>query len=315
LEQKCSKGNTGNFRAINSKDFKLQFIMPKSRSFVITNFHCDTADVYERNKTQIRFIAFGEETCPSTDRKHHQCYVYFFNPRSTGVRGIRTIAIMFGNSHVEVMRGSFAQNEAYCGKENELTKLGEEPKQGARGDLQETVAMIERGEMSVDALIGTNAEMVHMYGRTLQLAETVYLRSRFRTEMTTALWLHGKTGVGKSHRAFEGYHPDTHYIKDLSTQWWDGYKGQETVIFNEYRSDFKFSYLLSLIDKWPLNVPVRNRESVPFLAKHVIFTSSDHPRECYPNVDDTRFEQFKRRVKIKELIRYNDEIELVEEIE
>lgn len=289
--------------------------MSKTRSFVVTNYHLNTKDVFEANKTQIRFMAFGEEVCPTTDRKHHQVYLYFFNQKTTGVRSLKKIGDLFGGAHVEPMRGSFQQNEAYCEKEGAFTKLGDEPKQGARGDLQETVAMIESGEITVDSLLGTNADMVHMYGRTLQLAETVYLRTRFRSEMTTALWLHGKTGVGKSHRAFEGYNPTTHYIKDLSTHWWDGYKGQEIVIFNEYRSDFKFSYLLSLIDKWPMNVPIRNRESIPFLAKHVIFTSSVHPRECYPNVDDTRFEQFKRRVTIKELIRYgDDDVEEVEEL-
>lgn len=277
----------------------------KTRSFVVTNYKCNTPEVYEKNKQQIRFIAFGEEITPTTGRLHHQVYMYFYNNKTTGTRSLNKIGKLFdpeGGAHTKPMYGSFQQNEAYCSKEHLFTKLGDEPKQGQRGDLQETVDMIGRGELTVDSLMSTNADMVHMYGRTLTLAETIHLRSKFRTEMTTAVWYHGKTGVGKSHRAFENFDPSTHYVKDLSTHWWDGYKGQETVIFNEYRSDFKFSYLLQLIDKWPLNVPIRNRESIPFLSKHIIFTSSDHPRECYPNVDDTRFEQFTRRVKITELI-------------
>jgi len=286
----------------------------KSRSFVITNFSLDSEDVFERNKTQIRFLAYSLETCPNTGKQHHQAYVYFHNLKGCGIRSIKKIATMFGNSHVEVMRGSFQQNEAYCSKEAELVKLGDEPKQGARGDLQETVNMIKNGELDLDKLIETNADMVHMYGRTLQMAETLALRKRFRTEMTTAIWYWGGTGVGKSHKAFRNYSPKTHYIKDLSTHWWDGYKGQEIVILNEYRSDFKFSYLLQLVDKWPMNVPVRNKESVPFLSKKIIFTSSQHPTECYPNIDESRFRQFTRRVDIREVVRFNNNVEVCDEL-
>ncbi len=279
--------------------------MPKTRSFVITNFALDSDEVFERNKTQIRFLAYSIETCPKTDRLHHQCYVYFHNLKSTGIRSIKKIATMFSNSHVEVMRGSFQQNEAYCSKEGALIKLGDEPKQGARGDLDETVKMIIDSDLTYDEIVVTNPSMAHMYGRTLKQAEIIGLRKQYRKEMTTGIWYWGKTGVGKSHRAFEGYSPETHYVKDCATIWWDGYKGQETVIFNEYRSEFTFSYLLQIVDKWPFVVPIRGKESLPFLAKHVIFTSACHPKECYPNITDERFEQLERRVVIRELVRFN----------
>jgi len=280
--------------------------MSKSRAFVITNWNLNTEEVFNNNNRQIRFIAFGEETCPTTQRLHHQCFLYFHSPRGTGIRSLNTIGKMFGpiHSHVEVMRGSFAQNEAYCSKEGVYTKLGDEPKQGARGDLTETCALIRNGTISVDTVACEDPSAFHMYGRTFMHAETIFLRSKWRTEMTKCKWYWGKTGVGKSHKAFANFTPETHYVKDLETKWWDGYKQQDIVILNEFRGQLTFSFLLSLIDKWPLMVSVRNRESVPFTSKLVIITSSKHPKDIFSNVlsDDENFAQLERRVKIKELI-------------
>jgi len=280
--------------------------MNKTRSFVVTNFNLNTAEVFEANKKQIRYIAFGLETCPTTLKEHHQCFLYFFNPRSTGKRSLNVIGNMFGtiHAHVEPMHGSFMQNQAYCSKEDVYTELGEKPRQGARGDLMETRTAVLDGSITAEDVAIEDPHTYHIYGRTLDKIEAIRLRSVWRTEMTTCTWYWGKSGVGKSHKAFENFSTATHYSKDLSTKWWDGYKQQEVVILNEFRGQISFSFLLSMIDKWPLTLPIRCKESIPFMSKHVIITSSLHPKDVYMNVltKDESFAQLERRVKIKELI-------------
>lgn len=66
--------------------------------------------------------------------------------------------------------------------------------------------------------------------------------------MAEGLWLHGRTGVGKSHRAFEGYHPETHYVWKMDGGRQDGYVGQETVIID---GEIPIYDLLMLLKKWP----------------------------------------------------------------
>ncbi len=285
-------------------------VVQPTKAFVITNYALNTTEVYEKKKDKIRFIAFGEEVCPTTGRKHHQCFMYLHKQSSTGVRALNGIGKWFATdtqqaAHVEAMRGSFRSNEVYCSKEGVYTKLGDEPAQGSRGDIVENKDMIMDGTLHPDDICLADPAHYHLYGRTYEKINQIALRGKWRTEMTEGIWYWGATGVGKSHKAFAGYNPKTHYIKDLNTQWWDGYKGQETVILNEFRGQLKFSDLLLLVDKWPHVVSVRNREDVPFLAKKVIVTSSMVPEDVYKNVLNDNIAQLKRRFRIREVVRFN----------
>lgn len=272
----------------------------KFRDFIFTNWNLNSERVFNREMT-ISFMAFGEEHCPDTGRLHHQGFLRFTNPRSGSKKNCCRIADLFvleeGDKHgsVQPMYGSFKSNEKYCSKQDSLTKLGREPEQGERTDLKELQQKIKNGKR-VDDLVLENPIWYHQYGRTLEKIEAIYLRKKFRTEMTQGVWYWGTTGVGKSHYSFEGFDPDTHYVKNLNEDWWDGYVGQETVIFNEFRGQVAFGELLDLVDKWPKTVKWRNREPVPFLAKRLVISSPMHPENLYVNMaKDDKFEQFWRR--------------------
>ena len=273
----------------------------KTRNFVVTNWNVDCD--YTKLIGQMKYIAYGEEVCPETGKRHHQAYVSFVNPKSASNKNLCKIGDMFGPIHCSVqgMKGSFAQNEAYCSKEGDLKEFGEKPRQGFRGDIREVADRILSGESSADEICIDNPEFFHQYGRTLDRLEAIALRKKFRTEMTKGIWICGASGSGKSHEAFSDYNPDTHYIKNLNEDWWDGYKGQETVIINEFRGEIRFSELLDLVDKWPKTVKWRCRESVPFLAKTVIITSIKRPEDVYVNQVDEPWKQFERRFVVKEM--------------
>jgi len=275
----------------------------KSRNFVITNWNIDCDYDKLILEGQLKYIAYGEEVCPTTGKRHHQMYVSFVNPKSASNKNLGKIGDMFGPIHANVMamKGSFTQNEAYCSKEGDLQELGEKPKQGFRNDIREVADSILSGASTADDVCVDNPEFFHQYGRTLDRLECIALRKQFRKWMTKGIWIVGPSGSGKSHTAFENYSPDTHYIKNINEDWWDGYKGQETVIINEFRGEIRFSELLDLVDKWPKMIKWRSRESVPFLAKTVIITSIKHPKDVYVNQVDEPWRQFERRFVVKEM--------------
>lgn len=207
-----------------------------------------------------------------------------------------------GKAHVETMKGSWADSIAYCSKDGEEIRMDdfEEPGSGKRTDLIAMRALIDGGAGEIE-LWEANFNCMAQYSRAMKEYMDLRLRKKFRTEMTKGTWYHGATGTGKSHTAFAGFDPETHYVVACRDKgWWDGYTGQETVIMNEFRGQISYAEMLDLTDKWPVTVPRRGREPAPFLAKTIIVTSPFLPTGCWPTINEA-FDQIDRRFEYVEL--------------
>ena len=270
---------------------------PKARLWCFTNFNVefDYGPIVGEGKS-IRFLAYGLEVCPDTKRSHHQGFLYLFNP----VSSVKNLSKLIAGAHFEICKGSLADNEKYCSKEGSYTEIGDKPEMGRRSDLLQVRDDIKDGRITSEEIAMNNPELYHLFGRTLNKIEDICLRRKYRDFTTKGLWLYGATGSGKSEKAFKDFNPTTHYVVPNDNGWWDGYTGQETVIFDEFRGDtLKFSELLRFIDKYPMTVKRRHREPVPFLAKLVIITSALPPHKVYCNLDrDDRLDQLYRRIDI-----------------
>lgn len=253
----------------------------------------------------------GEQGTP-----HIQGAFYFKNKIS-----FSTIKNELPKAHIEPWLGTARDNKHYIFgpwekdgkvKPSNPTAIewGDMPQQGARKDLETIRDNILNGQR-VDEIVLESPHLYHQYGRTLTAIEDIALRRNWRTEFTNRTWYYGRTAVGKSHTAFEGYHVDTHYNHPVRDKgWWDNYRQQHTVIINDFRGEIPFNDLLQLVDKWPYDVPRRGRPPMPFTSKEVIITSSCHPREIYSNSlsQNDRFDQFTRRFRIVELHSHSDEL-------
>jgi len=260
------------------------------------------ASMYKRY--QWSYIFYGNEVCPDTGRRHIDGYYEVPTARklSTEINKFRKATKQKGFGQLCIAKGTAGENCDYSEKEGRYTfTAGEPAAQGVRKDIAEAINAIKTGETTVDQMVLSSPELFHTYGRTLSYAEDVVLRSKYRTEMTEGYWYHGPTSTGKSHVAFDGFDPSTHYVYKLNEQWQDGYTGQETVIINDLRNEIKFNHMLLLVDKWPHSVPRRGREPAPFLAKKVIVTSSMSPLAIYGNQPDDSVDQLLRRFKVIEM--------------
>ena len=180
----------------------------KTRLWCFTNFDLNFDYNKFFNSSTAEYIIFGTEVCPKTKRTHHQGFVYF-----SGARGsIKGVSKQLGKCHVEPCRGNLDQNCDYCEKDGNITELGDRPKQGFRNDLEAVKDSILNGDMSVEDICVESPNLYHQYGRTLSKLEDIALRKKYRKWMTQGIWYYGPTGVGKSHKAFEGFSPDTHYV-------------------------------------------------------------------------------------------------------
>lgn len=200
--------------------------------------------------------------------------------------------------HWEKRRGTAQQAADYCKKDGNFTQKGDISSQGERKDLDEVKESILGGR-KVDDILLEDPMLYHQYGRTLNKIEDLYMRKRYRVQMTKGIWYWGETGVGKSHKAFEEFTPETHYVVPNDNGWWDGYTQQHTVILNDFRGHISYNELLQMVDKYPFSVKRRNREPMPFTSRFVIITSSLPPEKVYHNRnDEDKIEQLLRRFDI-----------------
>lgn len=265
----------------------------RSWCFTLNNF--TEEEITSIGAIKCKYVIYGKEL-GANGTPHLQGYICFANACS-----LKALKKKIPRAHLEPAKGDAASNIAYCSKEGTVTERGERPQQGKRVDLDDLKKKIVAG-MPVDDIVLDNPMAYHQYGRTLHKIEDITFRRKFRTEMTKGIWIVGGTGVGKSHSAYAGFNPSTHYNWKMDHGWQDGYTGQGTVIINDFRGGIAYHDLLQMVDKWPYEVPRRGREPAPFLAHTVIITSSLRPEEVYNNLAASdSLEQLMRRFTVTTL--------------
>lgn len=123
----------------------------------------------------------------------------------------------------------------------------------------------------------------------------------FRDNITVKVFW-GESGVGKTRRAWdEAGDINNVYIKNPNTKWWDGYRGQTTVIIDEFVGRIDISYILTWCDRYPCNVEVKGF-STPLLATSFYFTSNVDPRDWYTDINPAQKAGLLRRLSIEHMI-------------
>jgi len=111
----------------------------------------------------------------------------------------------------------------------------------------------------------------------------------------------GTSGTGKSRRAWEEAGIQA-YPKDPRTKFWDGYRGQEHVVLDEFRGDIDIAHILRWFDRYPVIVEVKGAATV-LAAKKIWITSNISPDSWYPTLDAETKAALRRR--FSQVIHYN----------
>ena len=173
-------------------------------------------------------------------------------------------------AHVEPVRDLRA-SLAYVQKEdtrvpdeNPLVKgrISPGPGQGHRSDLDALRARILEGRETVDGLIMDDAT-AWRHGR--MTADLVAARDRARlgsgTRNVEVRVIFGDTGTGKTSAAIEGLQALGSVCR--VTHWgagaFDGYDGQDAIIFDEFAGQPPLTELLTWLDTYPVALPARYR--------------------------------------------------------
>lgn len=287
--------------------------MSRVRAFVlVVNNPTDTVEdalsAMHLNVADLRYFC-GQYERGSNGTLHFQCYLQFGcalritqvqeRLQSQGIRGA-----------VQVAKGSLEQNRHYCSKPHDSCRCdhcnaarqlpnngrsmepghgfieeGEAQSQGKRNDFKEIMELIKGGASELEiaeSFPGTWMRYYRACERFRALAKPI---ERNWITHTTVLW--GPPGTGKTHRAHElagaGAYWVTYGTTTGAPQYFDGYDGQEVVVFDEFFGQIRLSEMCKLLDRYPCNVPTRGGQQ-PWLPKRVIITSNSPPEQWWPRV-------------------------------
>ena len=267
--------------------------------FVLNNYKPSDvsrlSEVINLPRPVVQYIIFGEEIAPTTGTPHLQGFIYFKNAQEH----LSARKVISMSAHVDSIKGTIDHNTRYCSKDGKYYEFGECPKQGKRSDLEEVYQQVRDG-VDIDTIVMENPDAYNRAHRVLNRMEDIVMRRKRRTERTLGEWVYGGTGTGKSHYAFS--HEDA-YVYPYDNGWWDSYKQQDVVIFDEFRGQIPFNELLRIVDIHPnYSVRRRCREPMPFISKKVIITSALPPWEVYKHLDQgDSLAQLYRRFTIRRL--------------
>jgi len=101
-------------------------------------------------------------------------------------------------------------------------------------------------------------------------------------------------GVGKTRKVFDD---ETDIYMYPGQGWFDGYFGQDIVLFDDFSgSEFKITYLLKLLDRYPMSVPIKGA-FVQWVPRKIYITSNLDPDSWYPGAHEEHRAALRRRLK------------------
>ena len=135
-------------------------------AIVFTDFSLYKWTQEDLTEYKMKYVGYGLETCPKTEKEHHQGWLYAGTDAKRSFKSWKKVFKKLGleKMHFERMLGNFAQNAKYISKEGKLVEVGIKPMgNGKKRTLLEYEKQIENGEAVLDI-----AEEEEKFGTYLQ---------------------------------------------------------------------------------------------------------------------------------------------------
>lgn len=237
------------------------------------------------NVEAVRYAVWQLERGAESGVVHYQGYV-LLNGRGKRLAGMKAL---HRRCHWEVRRGTHAQAEEYCSKEDTRIRpperLGEPPADGGPGARSDLVSVKRKldARVSEKEIADEHFGSWCRYHKAFQRYAGLILPNRVWHSHTTVYW--GPPGVGKTRRVSAEVSESVYWLpKPNGTRvFWDGYEGQEDVVIDEFFGWMPRDLMCRLCDRTPFRVETKGG-SVPFVAKRIFITSNKAPNAWWSRI-------------------------------
>jgi len=265
----------------------------------------DILDALARVRAKAKYWVAGKEICPNTGNKHLQCYYQFKNRerRSALVRIIPT----FWERQAPKSKNQEARD--YCTKDGDFEEGGvyeedaPDVKQAA-GRAAGGAANADRWRIAREILESGDRKRMKDLDDQIFVQFNGACNSIMKQNMpppvdldwteTPNLWLYGKSGCGKSKKA---YTENPGAYRKACNKWWDGYNDQEVAIIDDF--DKRHEMLVHHIKIWGDrygHIAEIKGGAAQIRPKKIIITSNYAPEEIWSHESD--LEPIRRRFKV-----------------
>lgn len=250
-----------------------------------------TTPTIDFDPTMVNFAVYQLERGEGTNHLHVQGYCELSGSHSRG-----KVAVMFApfKPHLQPAFGTRTECVAYCSKSDTRVAtgitFGQPVGQGQRSDLLDAIKRIKSSEplresMDSEEFCVTFAK----FTKGLTTIRGVVDKSPVRPNIVSYV-LYGPSGTRKTRLAMGGgddVSPDQLelalsriYKKEIGHKWFDGYDGQIRLVLDEFTGWLPFTYLLQILDIYPL-YPECKGGTVAAKWQEVYITSNKHPYLWY----------------------------------
>lgn len=260
----------------------------KYRNWCFTSYKIDDLEPWGYS-----YVVGGLETCPTTGRVHIQGYIEFKNAvYLSGAQ--KRIGDKVCHCAPRYEKSTAAQAAEYCKKDGDYFENGTITNQGARTDLKTIKDNILNHKSNIRDMLENDTIINH---QQLRFAESLqkYVRPQKR-EPPQVFWFYGDTGTGKTRFVYDN--EDDIFRVEPGFEWYDGYIGQEAVLFDELRGEIKLSTLLCITDRYPLSLKIKT-SFTQWKPKRIYITSCKSPEECYKNCHENIGQLLRRITEVR----------------
>lgn len=248
---------------------------PQGRKWQLTfNNPIEKGFTHERIKEELDklksvvYWCMADEIGNEEETHHTHLFIAF----SSAVR-FSTLKNLFETTHLERANGTAQENRDYVTKEGKWAET-EKAETKIEGTFEEwgEMPIEQQGRRNIESAIlemiqdgATNAEILFAFPDYLRgMRDVEFVRQALKHEQYRDKWrdletvyIFGATGAGKTRSVMDGYGYSNVFAVNNYKHPFDGYFGENVLLFDEFASGIRIQDMNNYLDGYPIALPAR----------------------------------------------------------